>query len=67
MVLCYLFVVFNFSDISIESKIQAEGKILKQDKLSYLVDFSKDLSKKEGVNSVDYKKVLIPRNECIKL
>lgn len=70
MLVCNLLVVamVHFTKtgppVGMESKAQVEGKMLAQDDVHYLVDFSKD-AKKHNYDG-DYSKVLVDKRECIK-
>ena len=64
-VTCMIVVMVDMGGFGMESRIQATGKVLKQNNINYLVDFSKDLKQYERVDAKDYTHILISRDKCI--
>jgi hypothetical protein len=65
-VVCTLVVTVCMADCSfgIESRTEAEGKIITTGQTKYLVDFSK--SAKDGDWMGDYSKKLVQKDDCVK-
>jgi hypothetical protein len=64
-IICNIVVLVNLGGPLIESRINAYGHIISENKYNYLVDFS-EIAKKHSNWDGDYSQLLVKKEQCIK-
>jgi hypothetical protein len=67
LVVCSILLAIKVGEIGMESRVDVEGKLLKESDTKYLVDFREGVKKYNFTGSPsDYEKVIVDKTECIK-